>query len=59
VKCALTSRAMPSVALPAGNGTIARIGLVGNDCACAADAASANAKSQPILRIPSSLTFVS
>jgi hypothetical protein len=29
VKCALTSRAMPSVALPAGNGTIARIGLFG------------------------------
>ena len=28
-KCALTSRAMPSVALPAGNGTIVRIGLFG------------------------------
>src|SRR4051812_33939 len=45
---------MPSVALPAGNGTIARIGLLGKVSACAADNAKTHANSQPNRRIISS-----
>src|ERR1044072_9922567 len=50
-KCALTSRAMPAVALPAGNGTIARICLAGVQSACAADTARTKLNSKPNLRI--------